>query len=499
MTTPLLNNRYRILKTLGSGGFGDTFLAEDVQMPSGRHCVIKQLKPITTNPQIYQLVQERFQREAAILEDLGNKSNQIPSLYAYFTEAGQFYLVQEWVQGETLAEKVKNTGTLSESSVKEVLISLLKVLEFVHSKGIIHRDIKPDNIIWQNSGNIPVLIDFGAVKESMGTVLNSQGKSSRSIVIGTSGFMPSEQAAGRPVYSSDIYALGLTAIYTLTGKFPQELPSDPQTGEIIWRDYALNISPTFAAILDKAIQSHPQQRYPTAREMLADLQPQNVAINSTILSPLPPSQNTVPVSSPPDFNHNTNPVKNNSGKPMLVDWRNAIIIGILVGGCIFIAIVLTLGSQPKILQETANNSNSSLSSNNAAPTPQLSQQDALNVINNWLQAKRQIFASPFNRQLVSDLTSDVLARDILKPGGSIDWLRNNNAYYTFGVQKVEPAGKLVANADRATLEVLITEDIALYVNGKLDPTQTGFSTEKSRYSFQFIDGRWKISDYKTIK
>ena len=86
----------------------------------------------------------------------------------------------------------------------------------------------------------------------MGTVLNSQGNSSRSIVIGTSGFMPSEQAAGRPVYSSDIYALGLTAIYTLTGKFPQELQSDPQTGVIIWRDYALNISPTFAAIfLDK--------------------------------------------------------------------------------------------------------------------------------------------------------------------------------------------------------------------------------------------------------
>lgn len=349
MTTPLLNNRYRILKTLGSGGFGDTFLAEDVQMPSGRHCVIKQLKPITTNPQIYQLVQERFQREAAILEDLGNKSNQIPSLYAYFTEAGQFYLVQKWVQGETLAEKVKNTGTLSESSVKEVLISLLKVLEFVHSKRIIHRDIKPDNIIWQNSENMPVLIDFGAVKESMGTVLNSQGNSTSSIVIGTPGFMPSEQAAGRPVYSSDIYALGLTAIYTLTGKFPQELPSDPQTGEIIWRDYALNISPTLAAILDKAIQSHPRERYATAREMLADLQPQNVQVSSTILSPLPPNQNTVPVSPRADFNQSKNYEINDSVKTILL---GSFIVGGLISASIIAGLALNKSTsvQPVVQQ-----------------------------------------------------------------------------------------------------------------------------------------------------
>lgn len=83
MTPTLLNNRYRIIQTLGSGGFGDTFLAEDTQMPSQRRCVIKQLKPITNNPQIYQLVQQRFQREAAILEELGEENPQIPRLYAY--------------------------------------------------------------------------------------------------------------------------------------------------------------------------------------------------------------------------------------------------------------------------------------------------------------------------------------------------------------------------------------------------------------------------------
>lgn len=97
MNQQILNNRYRIINTLASGGFGETFLAQDTQMPSGRFCVIKQLKPIVNNPQIYQLVQERFQREAAILEELGETNNQIPRLYAYFTENGQFYLVQEWI------------------------------------------------------------------------------------------------------------------------------------------------------------------------------------------------------------------------------------------------------------------------------------------------------------------------------------------------------------------------------------------------------------------
>ncbi len=267
----LLNNRYRVLKVLGEGGFGTTFLAEDIQMPSLRKCVVKQLKPVSDKPEIYQLVKERFQREATILEQLGESHDQIPKLYAYFAEEEQFYLVEEWVEGETLTQMLQKNGPLTESTVQKLLISLLPVLDYIHKKQIVHRDIKPDNIILRQRDEQPVLIDFGAVKETMGTVINSQGQSSRSIVIGTPGFMSSEQSAGRPIYASDLYSLGLTAIYLLTGKTPQELDTDPQTGMILWRSYVPNINSHFADVLDQAIHLNLGDRFGNAQQMLSAL------------------------------------------------------------------------------------------------------------------------------------------------------------------------------------------------------------------------------------
>lgn len=270
--TTLLNHRYQIIQVLGAGGFGTTFLAEDTQMPSRRKCVIKQLKPIASNLEIYRLVQERFEREAAILEELGDANDQIPRLYAYFIEEEQFFLVQEWVQGQTLSQ-VQVEKPLEPHQVKAILASLLSVLGYVHDRRIVHRDIKPDNIMLRQRDSKPVLIDFGAVKEAMGTVVTTEGGMGSSIVIGTPGFMPSEQAAGRPLYSSDLYSLSLTMIYLLTGRFPQDLDLDPRTGDIRWQDYAPpNLESNLAAVLDKAIQSHPRDRFATAGEMLSALE-----------------------------------------------------------------------------------------------------------------------------------------------------------------------------------------------------------------------------------
>ncbi len=299
MTNDLLSNRYRLLRPLGKGGFGETFLAEDTHMPSGRSCVIKLLKPATQNPQVYELVKERFQREAAILEELGEGNNQIPRLYAYFAEGEQFYLVQQWIQGVTLGEKVQPNQGLGEEEVRGILVSILPVLDYVHSKRIVHRDIKPENIILRSSDYKPVLIDFGAVKEAMGTVVNSQGNTTSSIVIGTPGFMPSEQAAGRPLYSSDLYSLGLVAIYLLSGQRPQILETDSVTGEILWQKYVTHISPEFAAVLDKAIRYHPRERFPTAMEMLDALEHRETSFPPTMAYSPPTAQSPPPTQPTP--------------------------------------------------------------------------------------------------------------------------------------------------------------------------------------------------------
>ena len=290
----LINRRYKVIRTLGEGGFGHAYLSEDTQMPSKRRCVVKQLKPVSAGTEIYQVVQQRFEREAAMLEKLGENHSQIPRLYAYFSENQHFYLVQEWIEGETL-DAVVEQGALSENQIISILNSLLKVLDFIHTQGVIHRDIKPDNIILRTHSQQPVLIDFGAMRETMGTVFNSRHHPTSSIVIGTPGYMSSEQAAGRPIPSSDLYSLGLMTIYMLTGKTPQDLPSDPQSGELVWRDLAGHVSSQLVSVIDKAVQSHPRDRYSSASEMLfalAGLSKPVSDTSATVLS-LPTSPSSI--------------------------------------------------------------------------------------------------------------------------------------------------------------------------------------------------------------
>jgi serine/threonine-protein kinase len=364
--TDLLNHRYRILQTVGAGGFGQTFLAEDTQLPSKRRCVIKQLKPISDRPELYQLIKARFEREATILEALGEGNEQIPRLYAYFETNNLFYLVQEWIDGATLALAMP-PGQTSETAVQALLMSLLPVLEYIHSKGIIHRDIKPENIILRRSNQQPVLIDFGAVKETVRTELNSQGQPTRSIVIGTPGYMSSEQAMGKPVFSSDLYSLGLTAIYLLTGRSPYELETDSHTGEYIWQGFAPSIHPEFAAVLDRSIQSHRRDRFATAKEMKLALEkmalqsvqvvsphavtqpPQTVAQPNAIpptqspASPEPPTIATSARPSQPPVSHPTE--SPSTGVPRNTILLSSLIAGGLIGASVIVATVVSRSPQ----------------------------------------------------------------------------------------------------------------------------------------------------------
>lgn len=339
----LLNNRYRIIESIGQGGFGETFLAEDTQMPSSRRCVIKQLKPSVNRPEIYPLIQEQFRREAAILEQLGEQSDRIPRLYAYFEEEEQFYLVQEWIEGETLTTRIQRLGRLSETEVQEILLGLLPVLQNIHKQGLIHRDIKPDNIILRHPTGKPVLIDFGAVKETMGTMLNSQGSPTASILIGTPGFMASEQAVGYPLYASDLYSLGMTAIYLLTGKTIKEMNIDRETGKILWRENVPEISHHFALILDKAIQFYPRDRFSQAEEMFVALQTLPNPIPKTEPS-LPPSTVIFPKTPQSKKYHRSNfqtlqPLKIFQ---QLKDWQKATLLGILMGAVLGLGFAIPL-------------------------------------------------------------------------------------------------------------------------------------------------------------
>ncbi|MEY2983785.1 MAG: serine/threonine kinase [Cyanobacteriota bacterium] len=299
MVTSLLNNRYQIIETLGRGGFGETFLAKDTHMPSTRPCVIKHLKPVLESSDLPPWLRERFQREATTLEALGEAHAQIPNLYAYFSEGDDFYLVQEWVSGLTLTQAQAKRGRFSSTAVEELLLGILPVLDFIHQRRIIHRDIKPDNIILRERDDLPILIDFGVIKEAMGTLVNPDGRSAYSVALGTPGYMAPEQAAGRPVFSSDLYSLGLTAIFLLTGKSPQYLKNDSRTGEILWQSEAPYVSPSLVTVINQAIRYHPRERFKSALEMRQALlgpvqQSKPVTAQSSPAVGLPLSQHTEP-------------------------------------------------------------------------------------------------------------------------------------------------------------------------------------------------------------
>ena len=309
-----LKHRYKILQVLSeAGGFGQTFLAEDTDTPSRRKCVIKKLRPIT-DAEDFKFVQERFHREAAILERLGEHCDQIPKLYAYFVENQEFYLVQELIDGLTLRQKVQRQGTFDENTVRNLLWSLLNVLEYVHSQNIIHRDIKPDNIILRQRDNKLVLIDFGIVKEVLRVGIDGNPTSSI-LAGGTPGYTAPEQAIGRPAYASDLYSLGATGIYLLTGKNSQQM-TDLATGDIAWQQFAPQVSSYFAAILDKAMKSAISDRYKNVVEIRKDLQKvfqgeptvfamslpiiieEETIAKPAVLQPLVQQQQTTPQSTP---------------------------------------------------------------------------------------------------------------------------------------------------------------------------------------------------------
>lgn len=300
-----LENRYRPLKSIGRGGFGKTYLAEDIKK-FGEKCVIKQFAPYSGNDSDSE--KARFQDEAKQLQRLGEHP-QIPTLLAFFTERGYLYFVQQYVEGENLAEELERCGVFDEAQIRDFLQDLLGILQVVHQQGTIHRDLKPYNIMRRKSDRKLVLIDFGISKQL-------EANSATGTSIGSLGYSPLEQFWGGKAYpSSDLYSLGVTAFFLMSGISPHQIlaiameetsPAHAHNWAEHWRKYVEHpVSDNLGAVLDKLMHIDHKQRYQSASDALADLNRQQqfqakTKVQSTdrVPSNPPPTADTIAVTLP---------------------------------------------------------------------------------------------------------------------------------------------------------------------------------------------------------
>ncbi|MDJ0679618.1 MAG: serine/threonine-protein kinase [Xenococcaceae cyanobacterium MO_167.B52] len=272
----VLRQRYKIIQSIGGGGFGDTYLALDHDFPDNRKCVVKHLAPKNSDPQAIAIATRLFKKEAQCLSRLGEHHN-IPRLYAYFEEDGEFYLVQEFIEGHTLNSEFQPGKQWSEKETVDFLRELLEILAFVHQQGTIHRDVKPGNIMRADKDGKLFLIDFGAVKEKLSVDDSGQP----TVVIGTPSYMPPEQATGNPKKSSDIYSVGILGIQALTGKAAHGLPRDEEELKQIIEE--LPIDTQIQYVLGRMVSFQHKNRFADGTEALQALIP-------TIVEPKPPKK-----------------------------------------------------------------------------------------------------------------------------------------------------------------------------------------------------------------
>jgi serine/threonine protein kinase len=266
----VLTDRYVIRSLLGRGGFGITFLARNIHLPGEPLCVIKKLAPQFTDPSQIEIARQQFDLEAFSLSRLGSHA-QIPTLLDYFTIGSDCYLVEEYIPGVVLTKVIQEQHKFTDSEVENFLNQMLRLLEYIHSHHLIHRDIKPENIILCQTDRRFVLVDFGAVKDIAPVTTAGERTDVSSSSIGTPGFAPPEQLANRAVYASDLYALGMTCVYLLTGKEPSQFPTDPHTCELMWSD-AVEISPELGETIGKMMQIPLVDRYQSAAQVLTALE-----------------------------------------------------------------------------------------------------------------------------------------------------------------------------------------------------------------------------------
>jgi hypothetical protein len=279
----LLQERYHAVRLLGQGKFGRTFLASDRLSANTLLCAIKQLwYDLSSEEQTSVELQKDIER----LGRLGTHP-QIPSLLESFQQDSCLYLVQEYVQGQSLGTILANKKRLITQEVWQILESILPVLQFIHAHEIVHGDIKPENLIKPASPEMQlpeqnyldlVLVDFGIPKLS-----NQITQIQSDIPIGSAEYASPEQLQGNALCASDLYSLGVTCIHLLTGTHPFHL-FDFINHKWMWRDYYLDANldardetsdrqrDYLAEILDRLIDPDLTHRFSSADEAIAAMQ-----------------------------------------------------------------------------------------------------------------------------------------------------------------------------------------------------------------------------------
>jgi formylglycine-generating enzyme required for sulfatase activity/tRNA A-37 threonylcarbamoyl transferase component Bud32 len=304
--------RFNVISLLGQGGFGRTYLIEDADFASKRRVLKKLIAPY--QGEVLEQVKKLFAREAQQLENL--QHGYIPNIYAYFEQNNSLYLVQDFIEGENLQKEFACQGVFSEEKILRILQEVLPILQYIHSQKVLHRDIKPDNIMRRRSDSRLFLIDFGGAK-----VVNQSTMMTPGSVIYTPGFGAIEQIQGKPKPASDIYSLGATCVRLLTGCFAYvntvDEIYDDETGKWLWKNYLNNqgrriFHPRLEEILDKMLAHFSSDRYQSAGEILESLN--SINIKSKESSKI--EGNTDPHSQPTKFLRQPNSTPNiNISKP----------------------------------------------------------------------------------------------------------------------------------------------------------------------------------------
>ncbi|MEG4229953.1 serine/threonine-protein kinase [Microcoleus sp. N9_B2] len=351
-----LEKRYRIIRELGRGGFGRTYLAEDINRYN-EHCVLKEFSPVVHSPKAAEL----FDREANMLYNLQHP--QIPRFRELLrTDLGgnpSLFLVQDYIPGETyeqiLISRQQQGNNFTEAEVTQLLFQILPVLEYIHSRNLIHRDVSPDNIIQHNTDKLPFLIDFGSVKQIAATaVFQFSGQSDTAI--GKQGYSPAEQMRlGKVTPASDLYALAVTALVLLSGKKPQKL-YDIHNKTWDWRSH-VTVSQNLATVLDKMLAEQLGDRYQSAKEVREALKDPKLSHIGSIISQMVtmnfvgrPFKNTTQTAT---SNHNpvhqNSQIVNNNSTFKLIPWKTLGSLSvILVPGILAFSVVKSGFTLPKL-------------------------------------------------------------------------------------------------------------------------------------------------------